>query len=235
MIESAIKKLEQSDWLGAIELLTKGIESGSDQDFRAHYFLGIAYRKAGKLNLSINCLRKASELSPKNANILSELGISYFQKGDKKQSLSYFDDAVALEPHNSYRYSSRAYIKGALNMLEEAIADYEKAVALDPKDSIAYNNLGLLLERKGRINEAKENFQKSDEHNSSKISDDEKERLRQKAIEESKRLGNNQSEKTTAPKKKLTMNFYLKTIKETFLNQKEWNDFVNFLFRKRKR
>ena len=43
-----------------------------------------------------------------------------------------------------------------------AIADYEKAIKLDPEDAVAFNNLGLVEEKLGRKEKAKDYFQKAD-------------------------------------------------------------------------
>lgn len=43
-----------------------------------------------------------------------------------------------------------------------AIEDYEKAIELDPEDAVAFNNLGLVEEKLGRKEKAKDYFEKAD-------------------------------------------------------------------------
>ena len=46
--------------------------------------------------------------------------------------------------------------------LLDAQKDYEKAIELDPEDAVAFNNLGLVEEKMGRMEKAKDYFEKAD-------------------------------------------------------------------------
>ena len=49
-----------------------------------------------------------------------------------------------------------------LNIPAANITDYEKAIELDPEDAVAFNNLGLVEEKMGRMEKAKDYFEKAD-------------------------------------------------------------------------
>lgn len=123
---------------------------------------GIELLRAGKLQEALSMLHQALKENPSHPDILSDRGVVYIHLKQEKEALDDFNLSLELQPDYSYRYSSRAYAKSVFNDIDGAIADYEKAVELDKEDAIAYNNLGLLLEQKGRIEQAKRNFDRAD-------------------------------------------------------------------------
>jgi predicted Zn-dependent protease len=62
------------------------IETNS-QDLDGYYGLGLAYRKMGRLDKSIEALQKAHSLAPNDLDILKERGITYFLSGKLEQAV----------------------------------------------------------------------------------------------------------------------------------------------------
>ncbi len=123
---------------------------------------GIALLKAEKFKEALVVFNDLIEDFPNSADCWSERGVVHFHLNNRKEALADMDKAVNIEPLKSYRYSSRAYIRGHYGMASEAIEDYKKAIELDPEDAIAYNNLGLLEERLGYKEIAKQRFEIAD-------------------------------------------------------------------------
>ncbi len=110
-------------------------------------------------------IKKYSECilnNPNSPELFSERGVAYLNLKQESNCLKDLDKSVELQPDYAYRYASRGHAKDFFGDTEGAIEDYEIAAELDPNDSIIYNNLGLLLEKKGNISLAKENFDRSD-------------------------------------------------------------------------
>lgn len=111
---------------------------------------------------AVDLLTKAINQEPNNANYYSHRGVSRFHLGLQKEAIADMNKSVELEPDYSYRYASRAYIRSTVGDVKGAIADYEKAIELDPEDSVSLNNLGMMQEKMGYDNKAKENFERAD-------------------------------------------------------------------------
>lgn len=114
------------------------------------------YEKALKI------LEEVRKEFPKDANVFGDMAVAHLHLKNKSEAFGAFDKAIELQPEYSYRYSSRAYGKDYFGDLDGGIEDYQKAVELDPEDAVAYNNLGLLLEKKGYHDLAKEKFERAD-------------------------------------------------------------------------
>jgi predicted Zn-dependent protease len=61
------------------------------QDLEGYYGLGLAYRKMGRLDKSMEAFQKAVSLAPKDIDILRELGIVYFLSGKLDQAIENFE------------------------------------------------------------------------------------------------------------------------------------------------
>src|SRR5690554_5833994 len=115
-----------------------------------------------KYEKSLIAFNKALKLNPNDPNILSHRGVLYLHMNQKKKCFDDLELSLRLDKDYAYRYAALAYAKDYFGDLDTAITLYEKAVALDPKDSIAHNNLGLLMEKRGYQQKAKDNFEKAD-------------------------------------------------------------------------
>lgn len=212
------------------------------QDVKAIYHLALCYRR---LNDHIKCLElmeRCCNLAPHDLDLLSEQGVSKFHINDKNGALEDLNICVEKEPSNPYRYSSRAYIRANLNDLDGAISDYEKAVELDPEDVIALNNLGLLEEKAGNIEKAKQRFKSADG-----LLGDEDRMLRpddiQKLLDEARPITQEEFEAQNGkiqhtievPRNKLTFKSYVETIKYIFGSKEGRKEFLSFLSGKNKK
>lgn len=82
---------------------------------------------------AIALLRKAAELSPRQAEVWVWLARSLSRTGlaaNRSEALRLFDHALALEPRNGNRYISRGLIRLSVGDGNSALADFQKARAL---------------------------------------------------------------------------------------------------------
>ncbi len=243
-IQEGKKLLENGQFEKAIDTLTIQITSNPN-DVQAIYLRGIASRRLNKYDDSLKDFNKAISLSGSHAELYSDRGILFHIMGDGESALKDFDKAVELEPQNPYRYSSRAYIKDHHKDSKGAIADYEKAIELDPEDEISRNNLGLILERMGRIKEAKKNFMISDKLLKKKGKYVENEEFKDIVKEEleikksadgkvsfksnEKKKALEQKKKKEAEESKLTVSSYFNVLKTIFTSKEEFKSFIDFI------
>jgi len=89
----------------------ESIVKGDPQDINAYYGLGLAYRKMGRLDKSMEVLQSAHSLAPKDPDISREIGIAYFFSGKLDQALESIG-AVLRDQNDdllSRYYLGRAY------------------------------------------------------------------------------------------------------------------------------
>jgi len=63
----------------------------NSQDLNGYYGLGLAYRKMGRLDKSIEALQRAYSLAPNDLDILKERGVAYFLSGKLEQAVEDFE------------------------------------------------------------------------------------------------------------------------------------------------
>src|SRR5690554_3264484 len=128
-----------------------------------------------KFEKSLVAFNKALQLNPNHPDILSHRGVLYLHMNQKKKCFEDLELSLRLDKDYSFRYAALAYAKDYFGDLDSAIELYEKAVKVDPDDAISYNNLGLLMEKRGYQQKAKDNFERADKL--AKIQDDMLEKL----------------------------------------------------------
>lgn len=236
LLGQARELFNKKDFAKASETLARVVKL-EPTNHEAFYFLGLSYGYTGNKDKSHVALLESVSLDESNPNYLGDLGVSFFNQGDKDKALELMDKAQQMDLDNPYRYSSRAYIKAAINDVDGAIVDYEKCISLDKEDSIAINNLGMLLEKKGRIAEAKAKFDVADELSGGKLSEEELKERRELGAElqsakKRKELKTvNEETRTTTPKKeeKLTFSFFTEIVKSVLGNKETLKEFLAFI------
>jgi tetratricopeptide (TPR) repeat protein len=112
-----------------------------------------------------NYFEKTLEMDPQNALAYNGLGLVLSKnKETKSESEVCFQKAIHLNPNYVNPYRNLANLLYDYNdELHQTAAEhlYKRAVELDPSFFKAYNSLGAIYIKKGRIDDAKEMFQKA--------------------------------------------------------------------------
>lgn len=111
----------------------------NSQDLDGYYGLGLAYKKVGRLDKSIEVFQAGLSLSPKEGDVLRELGIAYFLSGKLEQ---------AIEKLEAVRSSSSA----SAGQDDDLLALYYLGRAYQEKGDFA-NALPLFLKVKKEMPE----------------------------------------------------------------------------------
>ena len=124
-------------------------------DVIGFFGLGLACRKAGRLDKSIEAFQKALSMAPQEPDLLRELGVSYFLAGKLDPAIDCLESLLSLPPGESWQkndlltfyYLGRAYqekgeFSKALNFLQKVRKEAPDFVDV-------YHSLGSVYGRMG--------------------------------------------------------------------------------------
>jgi CHAT domain-containing protein/Tfp pilus assembly protein PilF len=132
---------ERAEREGVSSLVREAVRD-EPEDSDALHLLGQYYLSVGDFDGAIAQLRKASELDPKNAPILSDLGAALYEKA-RRQGVSSANDpileegieglnrAISLEPGRAEPYFNRALWHQLMKEWDSAKADWQRYLELD--------------------------------------------------------------------------------------------------------
>jgi tetratricopeptide (TPR) repeat protein len=131
----------------------------------------------GRFKQAVPCFDSALKLDPKDHEALGMRALCYSQLKDKKRYQADLKALKELNPSTARAVEAQVKSGGSLsstarylNLGDQLAADdkvdlaleqYEKAIALEPRDSQAYLHKGVLLQSKGRFQEAIQAYTRS--------------------------------------------------------------------------
>jgi Flp pilus assembly protein TadD len=116
--------------------------------------LGRIHRRQGQLDLAIEELQRAQELSAQDVGPSLELGTALSEASRTDEAISVFQKVVEEKPNDP---RGPAGLGAALlrdQRYQQALAPLEKAVSLDPKGPSAHLNLAITYENLDRIEDS---------------------------------------------------------------------------------
>ena len=125
-----------------------------EDDPECLFGLGLAQRRMGALDRSVENLAKAASMAPQDGEIYRELGAAYFLKADFPEAQKYLEQARSLSPSDAriYFYLGRVYLEG--KSTDQALQALITATKLDPNFAENYYHLALAFSAKGNLGEA---------------------------------------------------------------------------------
>lgn len=124
----------------------------------AHYDLGAALARRGRMDEAMAHYREAVRIDPGHAAAWNSLGGALLKQGKPLDALGPISEALRIDP----RYAKALYNLGlalrSLHRTEEAAARYREALALDPRYAEASYSLAVILFEQGRDDEAEARF-----------------------------------------------------------------------------
>ena len=116
--------------------------------------LGESKRKAGDLNGSIACFRKARELSPKDAGPLLQLALLFDTNGRSDEARKIYEDVLKMQPDNPVALNNVAYAKADEGVdLDNALSLAERARSKIPNDPDVLDTVSLIFLKKNSTDE----------------------------------------------------------------------------------
>jgi tetratricopeptide (TPR) repeat protein len=120
----------------------------------AHYNLGVALLRLGKVQEAIGQYEQALRIQPDFAGAHNNLGNALLQAGRVEEAIGHYEQAVRINPDYAEAHNNLGTALMGRGRLQEAIGHYEQAVRIKPDYAHAHYNLGVALEQAGRAQEA---------------------------------------------------------------------------------
>lgn len=145
----------------AEEAARKSIALNPD-DPEATIKLSSALEKSGKHGEAEKILRDLLKQSPDNATALNNLGYFLLEHSNRHQeALMLIEQAVAIEPINGSFLDSLGWAQFKLGNPEKAKESLERSLVYSRRNAAAYEHLGDVLQKLGRLAEAKRHWEKA--------------------------------------------------------------------------
>jgi tetratricopeptide (TPR) repeat protein len=125
----------------------------------AHYSLGVALGRAGRLQEAIAEYREALRLRPDYADAHNNLGVALAKVGAVQEAFEHYEQVLRMKPDNAEAHYNWGNALVRLGGAQEAIGHYQQAVQINPNFAEAHNNLGIALGTMGAMQEAIEHWQ----------------------------------------------------------------------------
>ncbi len=123
-----------------------------------HNNLGRALAHDGKWDEAIVSLNRALAIDPTYAQAHSNLGLALRTKARYALALNHLEQAYQKAPENATFVTNLGVVLCDLGRYEEATKLFEKAVQIDSNSHLAHAGLAEIMERKGKLVEAIEQY-----------------------------------------------------------------------------
>jgi tetratricopeptide (TPR) repeat protein len=127
---------------------------------RAYLSLGTAYITAGKYDLAVENLTKASAMMAEPQVYVNRGAVYVFKKNDEA-ALKDFNQAIALNPKFVDAYVNRGELFARRKEYQLAAVDFNKALELDPQNPAGYKMRGRLNDAYRRYDLALEDYNRA--------------------------------------------------------------------------
>jgi len=131
-------------WKNSESLFSHAI-AVTENNFVAHYNLGIALASKDETDQAIAHYQKSLAISPNQPDVYMSLGLAFDEQGENEKALVCLQQSVLLDPeyyHGQYNLGTLLLKKGEW---DQAIPHLEKAAQLHPDNDQAHFNLAKAL------------------------------------------------------------------------------------------
>ncbi len=170
--------------LKAVEVLNQCIKL-RDYDPEFFNYLGVAYYKSGQFDLALKNYNRALELDKNYASVFNNIGslyLSMFRKQRDEKSynmaIEYFNKAIEIDKKLSSAYNGMGAAKYFKNDIDGAIEEWGRAIDSKPDFIDPYFSIGIASLKRGDNENAYRYFLLIKDKFFSKLSLDEKKRLK---------------------------------------------------------
>ena len=146
--------LNKNDFGRCLPILESAVKA-VPEDFRVHFFLGVAYSRVGRNEDAARILEQARQINPKDIDAIGQLALVYESLKNLDESDSLYEEALRLDPHNHLILNNYGYSLAERNIqLERALVMATKAVEQQPENASYLDTMGWVYFRLGRYREA---------------------------------------------------------------------------------
>ena len=156
-MSAGIKAVRDGEAEKAIELLEQ-VARVAMNSFRAHYYLGLAYKADRQYLKATEPLGFAIDLDPTHLQAHVDLGDCWLKRGDTGEALAEYHRALEIQQGFAPAWDGLGRAAESAGDTDKAIEHFRHAIDLNPGFPDASLNLGDLYMREGRLREAVELF-----------------------------------------------------------------------------
>ncbi|HUI08140.1 MAG TPA: tetratricopeptide repeat protein [Verrucomicrobiae bacterium] len=120
----------------------------------AYNNLGVALRRAGRIQEAITRYQVALRINPDVAAVHDNLGVALELAGKINDAIGHYEQAVRIEPDDVEAHYDFGNALREAGKATEAIGQYEQALKIKPDFAEAENNLGIALAQTGNLQDA---------------------------------------------------------------------------------
>jgi tetratricopeptide (TPR) repeat protein len=144
-------------WQDDVRLFTHALKVTKNNG-AAHFNLGTALGKLGKLDEAIAQFQRAVAASPGYAAAYYNLGFAYLLKGAPGDAVAPLERATTLDPGNAAAQQKLGSALLAIGRIDEASFYFKEALQNNPADAESRAGLGRILAGRGNYSEAASQF-----------------------------------------------------------------------------
>lgn len=161
-VQQAINTQAAGNNEDAIQLLESCVAEVPGDNF-ARCVLAAAYRQQGDLKRSLAHFELALEHDETDPSVLLGIAAIRIARREFDKAEQNINQVLRLQPENSEAYLMRGRLAQSQGKIKEAVQHYEQAIEMSPGTSgpPAYVSIGQLHIYLGRLQEARESFQKA--------------------------------------------------------------------------
>lgn len=150
---SGLIALQRGNLPAGIKAISAAIAVDNTQPMY-HHHLAEAYRAAGDLVASRECLRRALAQFPQSAELHDSLGQTLHELGELPAARDEFETAIRLRPDFATAHFHMGVALKAIGYFAEASERYRQALRIQPNLAIAICGLAHALQQIGSLSEA---------------------------------------------------------------------------------
>ncbi len=150
----AFREAWSSGDIHAAESVCRAAAAEDDQDWNAHYLLGVTLRFQGNFRGALASYERALENCPCPAPILTARGIAHQQLGNFSEAISAFERSLQLEPDSEECLNSLALTQKKVGELDKALHNYDagaKALARRIVKAMQNNRTSPILKHRETV------------------------------------------------------------------------------------
>jgi tetratricopeptide (TPR) repeat protein len=130
------------------ETLSRHALEVTENNYFAHYNLGIVLGMKGQTDEAISQFQEAIRLVPDYIEAHYNLGVALNKKGQIDEAIRQYQEAIRLKPDYAEAHNNLGTALGRKGQIAEAISQFQEAIRLKPDYAEAHNNLARALEMK---------------------------------------------------------------------------------------
>jgi len=158
-MDTALARISNGDWEGAVPDLQKALEKDPDSA-EAHRWLGGSYLHLDKLPEAETELKKAISLDPTISGLNFDMGVLYTKRSRMMQAIPYFEKELELSPDSLVVLENLAKLYRDTDQPEKAIATYEAMLEQAPDRVDFYGNLADAYKTAGNTEKEMETYER---------------------------------------------------------------------------